>query len=150
MKKIISFLSFFVTFLFLTSCLSPDEYSFLHDVYEIDNITIVKVGVDEENGSPPELECIIIIEDEQAFLEEFLALECYRIWNDPSGVYLGEYAIKFEYQNGDYELISEFGQATYSYNEYYKEMYYNKYNGWYAFHGEELKTFIMKYANFAY
>lgn len=145
MKKIAFFLSFFFIASFLVSCFSSDEYSFLHDVSKLDNITIVEVGADEGNGAPPELKCIITIEEEKAFLEEFLVLECYKVWDDPSGVYLGEYAIKFEYQNGDYELISESGQARYSYSEYYKEMHYDKYHGWYVFYGEELKTLIMKY-----
>ena len=145
MKNGILFLNFIFLLLTLMGCNLSVNYSFLQDMSNIDNIKIVEVGDLKKDEKIPEIKVIVVIEDQRAFLDEFVELECQKLFDDPTGVCVGDTAIKIEYKNGDYELISENGQAEYCYSEYYEGMFYNQHTGWYYFDREEIQAFINKW-----
>ena len=104
-------------------------------------LALISSGIQPPFG----IKVIVVIEDQRAFLDEFVELECQKLFDDPTGVCVGDTAIKIEYKNGDYELISENGQAEYCYSEYYEGMFYNQHTGWYYFDREEIQAFINKW-----
>ena len=75
------------------------NYSFLQDMSNIDNIKIVEVGDLKKDEKIPEIKVIVVIEDQRAFLDEFVELECQKLFDDPTGVCVGDTAIKIEYKN---------------------------------------------------
>lgn len=119
MKKIIIIL-FSLSFslgwvLCLTACnLNPKPYHFIHSLDEIQDIQIVHIELqdkDKDREFYPDMldDCKILadIEDHSEFIERFKSdvLFTRYLFGDPTSLVNGDYAIKIDYINGDFEMI---------------------------------------------
>ena len=143
MKKIVVFINIMCSLFLFVGCRVSRNFPFLYDLSEVECIEIVEVN-GEGYGLEPPMRVMKAIPDKQAFLEDFLKLDCYTVYGDPQGLLSGDTAIKIEYQNGSYQLIAESGTAQYSYNEYYGKMCYDPYMV-ISFNDEQLREFILTY-----
>lgn len=140
MKKIIACL--FVIFLFsllFSACEIRAKYKFLHDSSKISFIEIVEVG-DENSQGNIEQNTIYIIDDIDAFIEDFAKVDCYILYSDPAGIENNTTVIKVIYNNNDYELIGVEGQAQYLNGEY------ENYVGYRYFDRDQYESLILKYS----
>ena len=129
--------------LFLFSGCASTKYQFLHSKDEIESIEIVRI--EGSSGDVPELSFEVVIVDVGAFLNDFSRLNINKRFTDPEGVYIGDTAMRIQYTNREFELITDDGQAKYVYSDYYGTYYYFQYAGYYYFDVEEFNTLIDKY-----
>ena len=140
MKKFCLLIITIILFL-CTGCSS--NYKFLQNTTEIKTIEIVKVEYSAEQ--PITFTTLSIIEDKEAFLQDFSQISCRRKSSSPFGVDSGEIAIKILYNNGEYELITRDAQSQCLYDPNKEEMYYMKYKGWFYFDKEGFSALLTKY-----
>ena len=67
-----------------------------------------------DNNGKMIFEILSTIEEKEEFLNDFSQIPCY-LRSPPSGVELGKTAIKFSYQNGESELVNEYGRTMFLY-----------------------------------
>ena len=127
----------------LAACRVRENYAFLDSVDEISEISIVSISFDENNEVVQTK--IRKIEDTEAFLNDFKAVDCYTYFGDPTGVVVKgkeDTVIKVSYQNGEYELINWRGQA-----EDTLEKDFSFYAGFSVFDEEQFEALIEKYTH---
>lgn len=143
MKKVR--LRIFVLMLMLccAGCKKKDKYEFLQDISEIKSIEIVEIGVLEKNTEEISMSVLSVIEEKDAFLTEFLEINCFSLFGDPQGV--GEYSevIKITYNDDEYELIDVGGQAEYTHERKFKN-----YVGYRYFDEIQFEALISKYCRY--
>ena len=86
------------------------EYEFLHSTDEIITIQIVQKSEYTDHRINAEYIEICEISDKEAFLTDFYAVRCNRIFDDPHLIPANAIVVRIEYVNGDYELINYSGQ----------------------------------------
>ena len=128
-----------ILLLLLTTCFKNVNYKYLDDPDQIISIEIVKCGEINSNGELPQT-LISKVENTNQFLQDFEKLECKLIFTDPTGVGTNIVAIKFNYPNGEYELISAGGQANYT-----VQRGFQYYEGDRYFNQEQFDNLISKY-----
>ncbi len=152
---------FVLIFLLFCACSGKTKsYPFFNDVSEISNVKIVKVS---NSLSYEELKIItiLIIEAKEQFLEEFLRIKGSYVFgyayavneSEPHNQYVE--AIKFEYTNGDWELLAVHspGRSIYSVEEYWGgddtlyngDEHYNAFAGTFSLDSKQLKDLVEKY-----
>ncbi|MBE5738034.1 MAG: hypothetical protein E7348_06520 [Clostridiales bacterium] len=146
MKKILMIFCCFIM-LFLWGC-RKTSFNFLHNKSEIVSIAIVTI--EEYDSGIPLMTTIVNVDDLEMFLSDFLNLKCYSIWTDPKGVYAGDTAIKFQYSNQEFQLVTCSGQAKYVFSDYFNDYYFNSYAGYYYFDQYEFDNLIKKYTIHTY
>ena len=120
------------------------EYEFFHPESEIESIHIVKVekGDAELDGEDlPVLTELLEIDDRGNFLLELHELECHHHFSEPLYVKYDSLAFKIQYKNGDYELISEDGQARY----YASKDRYDSAHGYFSFENGEIDVLLQRF-----
>ena len=149
MKKFILGLIFAIILLTLSGCSYPSAYKGLHPLDEVVSVDIVQVGKrhrDKNNYlvGPPDLTVLAEIEDIDGFLEDFSAMDCtYSFFTEPIEVYPGLIVIKFEYANGDFNLIEAETESTY----YAEDNRYSAMTAFYFFDREQFDALLLKYYN---
>lgn len=140
MKKLISY-SFIILLLIasLNGCEVKTKYKFIHDVSYISSIEIVKVS-EETSQEVIEQTTISVVNDIESFIDDFMQINCYSIYSDPSGIENNTVVIKIIYNNDDYELIGVEGQAKYISGKY------KNYVGYQYFDENQYETLILKYS----
>lgn len=148
MKKSVSFYVLIALILlavpFFQSCTRETQYHFLNDVGEIYSVEIVRVGDDRQTATPstPELDIITSISNIDVFLQDFYDLDCRSRFGDPRSINTGDIAIKFQYKNGDYELIAwHGGQSEYIHSR----QAYRYYCGCFSFDETQFESLLLKY-----
>lgn len=119
MKKIIHWFTIIFTIIIFSGC-RMKEYPFMNDKEEIACIEIVMVN----NTLDPiflEITPIIAVEEKNKFLEEFSNIKVQTVFGYAYAIEEGSIAIKFQYINGDFELIGVSGPGRIL---YYTEEYY--------------------------
>ena len=127
--------------LLLTGCPQKVSYEYLGNPKQIISIEIVKCGEIDSNGKLPQT-LISKVENTNQFLQDFEKLECSLIFTDPKGLGTNIIAIKFNYPDGEYELISAEGQAHYT-----VERTFQYYKGYRTFDQEQFNDLISKYTS---
>lgn len=118
MRKIYSIiLSIFVLICFC-SCSKSVEYPSFFKEEKIESIQIVKAKKYIENeefyhNADLEYEVVKEINDMETFMQEFLSLDFYTMYNPPNPIPSGYYSIKFNYANNIYELFDYCGYVLY-------------------------------------
>lgn len=93
----------------LSGCLKKQQYTFLYDVSEINQISIVYMT--DANQVSNEYQTMFIIEDKDEFLEEFNKILFDKfLLGDPTHIHSDTYVILVEYKNGDCEFIWYYAQ----------------------------------------
>ena len=123
-----------------TSCRVHTTYDFLNTEEEISKVEIVKLGEFDRDSTEYEETVLAVVEDIDAFLNDFSELNCYVYFGDPLGVDTDEIVIKFIYTNNEYELVNFMGQAKYD-----SEKKFTNYAGYRVFDEEPFNEFISKY-----
>jgi hypothetical protein len=89
-----------------------------------------------------ELEKIV---DTEAFLDDFINMNCFTYYGDPTGVTpegVGDTVIKILYTNNEYELINWTGQSKYT-----VERGFRYYEGFCVFDEQQFESLIARYLN---
>lgn len=141
MRKMIFYISLIFFICFNSACSQPDRL--LYSQSEVAKIEIVEVG--NEVDGIPNLLTIVNIEDKDGFLKNFFSLKSYNIFTDPQGIQVGEIAVKIQYFNNDYQVISASGQSKYVYSDYYQTKYYFRDSGYYYFNEKEFEQLLKNY-----
>ena len=110
------------------------KFRFQHNTSEIETIEIIQI----ESIIPPSFEILSIVDSKEGFLKEFSLIDCYTK-TPPSGINIGEIAIRIMYNNGDYDLIAKSGQSRYANGDY------DWYDGHWSFVEIEFDALIKKY-----
>ncbi|MDD7647237.1 MAG: hypothetical protein PUJ35_08345 [Ruminococcus bromii] len=102
------------------------DYPFLHPREEIVHIEIGITRSCEASPGEPDLtvETLAVIPEEewQTLLDRLCTLTCREILiGDPPVLYTDEKVIHIVYENGDYESINDYAQATYKNGRYKRE-----------------------------
>ena len=139
MKKIALLLCAIVLLTALSACEYKRDYNFLHDPSKIERIELVMIG-EEDFEDEIGQSTVCTIEDTDAFIADFSALDCYLIYTDPTAVEAGKTVIKIVYTGGEYELIGVGGQSRYT-----TEKQYNHYAGYRYFKTEDFQALLSKY-----
>lgn len=142
MKRIALFILTIMAFI-LVSCRPQRSYKFLQDVSKITTIEIVQLEYDAYY-SVTISEILSSIEDKERFLNDFSQVSCYS-QSPPGGVEPGVKAIKILYNNGEYELVNEFGRTRVVYSELMGEGLHSMSDGPYYLDEEEFNDLIEKY-----
>lgn len=124
----------------MSGCKIKSSYDFENDSSLIDNVEIVSINYEIVDNKENVSETTICeISDIEEFLIEFSKLNCYVYMGDPRGFHNDCIAIKFNYENGDYEITADIGKITYvnGVNNYYQ--------GFRAFEKNEFSTFLRKW-----
>ena len=139
MRKIFGCLCIVCLTVFFVGCKKEVSYNFMQAQSEINVIEIVKIGEPDVQGVN-EQTILCTIDDITLFMEKFNELECYDHFGDPIGVYPDMEAIKIVYNNGEYELITPYGQA-----EYTQKRKYRNYVGYRSFDNKEFENLVSQY-----
>lgn len=140
MKKLIWTFTWICIILALFSgCSVKTNYIFLHPTSKITDIEIIKVGTYTDTNNV-EQTTLYVADDIDAFLAGFNDISCYIHFTDPVGVEENTIAIKFIYDNEEYELVTAHGRATYT-----KEHNYEDYQGYRTLNTDEYDEFISQY-----
>jgi len=94
------------------SCNDSNTYNLLRDRSQIVSIEIVEYASDEVDDPLTEGTVLAVIEDREAFIDDFLALRCRNIIPIGSPLvmsYTPSPVIRIIYDNGEYELVTDFG-----------------------------------------
>lgn len=150
--KAIIFTLMTIPFMF-GGCQKKDGYPFFHARSEITTIKIVGV-TNSLVYEDLEITTLYVIDEKEQFLEEFSAIQCNHIFGYAYAVHEDVpddevvQAIKFEYANGDFELIAVPGPgiARYSVEGYWAGENYNPVAGTYVLDSEELVVLVEKYS----
>ena len=136
------------------------SYPFFNDVAEIETIEIVEVS-NSLVYEDLKIRKLFTIEEKEKFIEEFMRIEVAPIFgyayavneNEPYNQYV--LAVKFEYINGDFELLAVPGpgRAIYSVEEYWGkedesymgDKYYNGIAGTISLDKEQWLLLVNKY-----
>ena len=96
------------------------EYPFFNNQKDISSIKIVTVCNPHDNMKI-QFAPITVIEDKEVFLNEFSNIKVSRVFGYAYPIEEGSMAIKFEYANGDWELIAVPGpgRIIYSVDDYF-------------------------------
>ena len=129
-----------VVLVLFISCNRQASYKYMHDPSEIASIEIVHVGESFTNGIIDQ-ELLAEIGDIPLFLSEFDELYCSIHYTDPGIILTNHPAIKFIYNNGDYELISSVGQAAF----YANSGRFDWAQGFRDFDDDQFYEFVYKY-----
>lgn len=102
------------------------DYPFLHPREEIVHIEIGILRSCEASPGEPDLtvETLAVIPEEewQTLLDRLCALTCRgKLIGDPAYLYPDKEVIHIVYENGDYESINDYAQATYKNGRYKRE-----------------------------
>lgn len=141
MRKIFGCLCIIFMTVVLMGCKKEVSYNFMQNQSEIDMIEIVKIGEPNAQGEN-EQTTLCTIDDITSFMKEFNQLECYDHFGDPIGVTPDMVAIKIVYNNGEYELITSYGQARYT-----PKRKYRNYVGYCSFDNQEFEKLLSQYLN---
>ena len=87
MKKIFAITFVLAVMLCSVGCQIRDKYKFLQDVSEIETIKIVTIGEYQEEEDMVSMTPVCIIEDIEAFLTDFLEMNCYNNWGGSTRCY---------------------------------------------------------------
>ena len=120
-----------ITFFLLFCCSCSREYKFIHSIDEINNIEIIEISEKETV-----VKKVLSDEERSEFIIDFRKIKCFSYFNDPSSPAVGT-AIKINYSNGDYEIISREDQDIYKNKRLLTGMSY--------FDSEEFDNLIKKY-----
>ena len=137
--KVVSVCMLIFAFLFsgCGECLCRTRYEYLHTTDEIETIEIVVVTFGDD--SPPYYDVLYTVEDIDGFIEDFGEIKCYEQVTHPLGIDDGDTVIKITYENGDYELVTWDGRAT-----FVKGIFYG-YKGWQYFDEGQFQSLLDKY-----
>jgi hypothetical protein len=118
MKKIYSIALLLFVVLFANACSKSVEYPTFYAEQTIETIEIIKVKDYPENALfyyDSELEYVVIeeIDEVEAFIEDFLLLDFFTVYNPSDSMPSGYYSIKFNYSNGAYEVVDYCGYFLY-------------------------------------
>ena len=140
MKKCLIIFVLFLAFI-MAGC-TPTDYDFMHSKEKIECIEIVEAYCDYSTGNGIQT-VLVKISDKDSFLKDFQKLECSISWfGGPSGVDTKGIALKFTYENGDYELIRAIGQSEYTKEQDYYKVYCMNGN----FDSKEFNKLIFNYS----
>lgn len=128
-----------------SGCNKVHDYEFLFDPEEIVSIEIVVLGEYNDETGLLEENVISVVEDHEAFLDDFRSLECRNRFMDPLRVNEGYTVIKLTYSNGGFELIFGGGRGVYYPSEDGSGGKFRDYDGYQSF-GEEFYELIEKYS----
>lgn len=117
-KKIYGIALFLFILFVANACSKSVEYPTFHTEQTIQAIQIIKVKDYPENtlfyyNSELEYEVIEDIEDVETFMEEFLLLDFFTVYNPSDSMPSGYYSIKLNYSNGAYEVFDYCGYFLY-------------------------------------
>ena len=125
------------------ACGHRTRFDLLHDESKICSIEIVGIVEEyDEETKQPSLITFAKIDDIDSFLKDFRKVKCRSrgvIGFSPDGVYQNEVAIKFSYENNDYELVSDGGRSIYTGGDL------DFYRGHESFNDEQFDALIAKY-----
>lgn len=125
----------------MSSC-TYTEYDFMHSKEKIEHIEVVEAYCDFATGNGIQT-VLVEITEKDSFLKDFEELECFMYWfGGPSGIDTKGIALKFTYENGDYELVRAIGQSEYTKEKDYYKVYCMNGN----FDYEEFNKLIFKYS----
>lgn len=139
MKKSILCVCIVLLMLLTVGCEKRAYYRFLYNMEEINTIEIVKMDIDVLNGKFEQIP-VCTIEDKAAFIDDFLQVDCFSLYNDPTAPGDDAIVIKIIYNSGEYELIAASGQSQYT-----KERQFQYYKGHRYFDKREFENLISKY-----
>lgn len=135
---------FWAMFFLLVGCDRTTEYEFMHDTSEISMIEIVQIKekqIIHEELEVYNWEVLGGVDDKSAFMKELIEIPCYSYFTHPCEIYTGLMVIRIEYNNGDYELLGDFGErAEYS----HEDKSYKNYCGYFYF-DNQFDALISKY-----
>lgn len=143
MKKIFFCLCTVLFTIILLGCEVKAKYNYLYEQSEITEIQIVEITeyiTGDDGFTIPKLKTICVIDDIYDVIHDLSDIDCYSQYTDPLGVSIGSIGFKFQYDNGDYELICANGQAR-----YFAGQKYQNYAGYRYFDDEQFKDLIDKY-----
>ena len=120
-------------------CSKLEAFKYLHSADSIQRIEIVELTQKTEDGFDQKVLCII--DDIDAFIDDFEAVDCYGHFMDPLGVDEGDITIKLIYNNGDYELVTQSGKAIF----YADSGIFRYYKGYQTFDEEQFQALLDKY-----
>ena len=139
MRKICICILAICTLLLTCGCGCTEAFKYLHSADSIQKIEIVELTQKTENGFEQKKMCII--DNVDAFIDDFETVDCYRHFMDPLGVDEGDIAIKLIYNNGDYELVTNDGKAIF----YADSGIFRYYKGYQTFDDEQFQALLDKY-----
>ena len=138
MKKICICILTICTLLLTCGCGRLMEFEYMHPTDKIQTIEIVEVSFGDTEE--PSQTVLCTIEDIDAFIDDFEAMDCYDRFGDPLGINDGDTVIKITYNNGDYELINVMARAQ------CKDGKFRNYKGAYFwFDDEQFQALLDKY-----
>ena len=127
-----------ISFLYIMYNGIPTTYKYLNSKSEIKAIDIVSVYVTNDFVYSHEVICNI--KNISKFLDELEQIDCRRFIGAPISIQEDTIAVKIEYIDGEYEVISHSGRYTYT-----NEKQFQAYEGYNVFDEEEYLLFINKY-----
>ncbi len=117
MRRIYSIIISFFCLIYFCACSKAVEYPFF-EREKIESIQIVKAKNYIENegfyhNANLEYEVVKEIEDIELFIQDFLSLDFYTVYNPSTSTPSGYYSVKFNYDNRVYELFDYCGYILY-------------------------------------
>lgn len=115
MKRIYSCLIVCLLLFCFSSCILDYSFSYMSgtsNVSDIETIEIVKVN-NSLIYKELKINTLAVIEDKEMFLIDFAEIRWEKVDGTPYAISGGATAFKFQYKNGDYELITAQGIAQY-------------------------------------
>ena len=124
--------------LFCMGC-KKHEFYYMQNKEDIESIAIVQVLTTDYTQF--EIVPLLLIEDQEAFLSDFSKLNWTTVFSYSYEIKDGSIAIKFQYSNGNYELVTNTGMAKY----YHAENRYSPISGDHICDEEEYQQLLAKY-----
>lgn len=142
MKKINMIILIIGCFVLFTTGCGKTNYPLMQSISNIVKIEVIVMGEIHDPYTKHEYTLIkeVSLKDISKLIKEFRKIECKKGFGDPKVLRSGDIGFRIVYNNGDYELITSYGQGSHSSGKYLSS------EGYYSFDKEQFELLIEKYS----